>query len=92
MIVARMAAVTAPILAVSVTDDEFGTLAAVRRGLRYYTGAPRTLVSLDPADFGQDNVGHFSLFHARHRDGFWQATVRWLRDGENVWPDRVVPV
>lgn len=92
MIVARMAAVTAPILAVAVSDDELGTLPAIRRGLRYYTGAPRTLVSLSPADCGRDSIGHFSLFHTRHRDGFWEATAHWLRGGQNPWPDRVVPL
>ena len=40
--VATMAAVTAPILALSVTDDEFGTEAAIDRLLAYYTGSART--------------------------------------------------
>ena len=92
MIVARMAAVRAPILAVAMADDELGTLAAVRRGLGYYTGAERMLVSLRPADFGQQAVGHFSLFHDRNRDGFWQGTAQWLRGEDNPWPDRAVPV
>ena len=41
--VATMAAVTAPILALSVTDDEFGTEAAIDRLLAYYTGSARPI-------------------------------------------------
>jgi predicted alpha/beta hydrolase len=36
-ILGRYCAVTAPILAVGTTDDEFGTQSAIRRGLSYYT-------------------------------------------------------
>jgi predicted alpha/beta hydrolase len=36
-----MAAVTAPILAVVVSDDELGTMLAIRRTLGYYIRAPR---------------------------------------------------
>lgn len=90
-VLARMAAVTAPILAVAVADDEWGTLPAVRRALRYYTGTDRVLVQLHPADMGCDAVGHFSLFHKRHAQGFWRDSAAWLRGGGNPWPDRVVP-
>ena len=50
--VATMAAVTAPILALSVTDDEFGTEAAIDRLLAYYTGSARTHLRLSPASMG----------------------------------------
>lgn len=85
-ILARFAAVRAPILAVSMSDDEFGTTPAIRRALSYYRGSERRQVMLRPVDLGFDAIGHFGLFHARHRDGFWQATVAWLRDGANPWP------
>jgi predicted alpha/beta hydrolase len=39
-VLARMAAVTAPILAVAVADDELGTVAMIRRTLAYYTRCP----------------------------------------------------
>lgn len=89
-VLARFAAVRARILAISVADDEFGTPQAIRRGLDYYTGSDREHVTLAPRDLGLDRIGHFDLFHARHRDGFWRATAAWLADGENPWPNRAV--
>lgn len=88
--IARMTRVTAPILAVSVADDEFGTVPALRRTLRYYTSAPRTLVRIDPIDYGRAAIGHFELFHDRHAADFWLDTLIWLRDGRNPWPEQVV--
>ncbi|MGV6875660.1 alpha/beta hydrolase family protein [Pseudochelatococcus sp. B33] len=88
--VARMAAVTAPILAVSVSDDEFCTVPAIRRTLRYYTGAPRQAVMLAPADYGRDAIGHFNLFHDSHAGGFWTDALLWLKEGRNPWPDRII--
>lgn len=89
-VLARMSAVTAPILAISLSDDEFGTVPAIRRTLRYYTQAPRTAVALRPADYDLDRIGHFDLFHDRHASGFWLDTLLWLRDGDNPWPDHVI--
>lgn len=80
--VAAMAAVTAPILALSVTDDEFGTQAAVDRLLAYFTGSARTHLRLAPAALGLDGIGHFAFFHERFRDTLWPIALRWLRDGE----------
>jgi len=82
----RMAAVTAPILAVAVSDDELGTVPAIRRALGYYTGARRATVLLKPEDLGRDKIGHFALFHDSHMNGFWTDTLSWLRDGSNPWP------
>jgi len=81
----RFAAVAAPILAVAVSDDDIGTPAAIRRTLGYYRNAERTEVLLTPAVYGLESIGHFSLFHSRHKAGFWQDTLRWLKDGVNPW-------
>lgn len=89
-VLARMAAVTAPILAVTVSDDELGTVPAIRRTLGYYAGADRTAVLLEPADYGRIAIGHFNLFHNSHAAGFWLDTVAWLRDGCNPWPDHAI--
>ncbi len=89
-VLARMAAVTAPTLAVAVADDELGTPAAIHRTLGYYTGAERTAVLLNPSDYGRDAIGHFGLFHDSHAAGFWLDTVMWLRDGRNPWPGHVI--
>ncbi|WP_417778803.1 alpha/beta fold hydrolase [Stutzerimonas xanthomarina] len=81
----RFAAVRAPILAVSVTDDEYGTLPAIERGLSYYRNSTCEHVRLSPAELGLARVGHFDLFHERHRHGFWQATLGWIDEGRNPW-------
>lgn len=88
-LLARFAAVRAPILAIGVTDDEFGTPAALRRSLDYYRGSDRRQVSLAPADLGFPAIGHFDLFHARHSEGFWRAACAWLRDGINPWASAI---
>ncbi|CUI78474.1 alpha/beta fold hydrolase [Achromobacter xylosoxidans] len=81
--VAAMAAVTAPILALSVTDDEFGTEAAVGRLLAYFTGSARTHLRLAPAALGLDGIGHFAFFHERFRDTLWPIALGWLSRGEH---------
>lgn len=88
-VLARFAAVSAPLLALTVSDDPFATKPAVTRALDYYTGATRSKVMLDPADLGLEKVGHFDLFHSRHASGFWVDTLLWLREGVNPWPGRV---
>lgn len=87
-ILKRFAEVGAPILALSMSDDHFGTKAAINRTLDYYRTADATKVMLDPTDVGFDRVGHFDLFHARHEASFWLDTLLWLRDGINPWPQR----
>jgi predicted alpha/beta hydrolase len=87
-VLARFAAVTAPILAIAVADDDIGSVAAIRRTLAYYTGAERKEVLLEPAVYQHSRIGHFGLFHARHREGFWTDTLRWLKEGVNPWPDQ----
>ena len=89
-ILARFAAVGAPILAIATTDDAFGTPSAIRRGLDYYTGSPRTQVQLTPAALGMAAIGHFGLFQARRSGTFWTDVLDWLRGGRNPWPDAVV--
>lgn len=85
---ARFATVTAPILAIGVTDDPFGTRAAISRAHGYYSGAELTKVMLAPEDLAMESIGHFDLFHARHAAGFWLDTLLWLKDGINPWPSQ----
>lgn len=91
-VLASMAAVRARLLAVTMADDEFGTVPAIRRTLAYYRGAERTLVRLTPADYGREQIGHFALFHDSHAAGFWADSLRWLRDGQNPWPQHSTAV
>jgi predicted alpha/beta hydrolase len=88
-ILARFAAVRAPILAIGVADDEYGTPAAIGRALAYYRGSDRLQVALTPADLGFPAIGHFDLFHTRHSEGFWRAACAWLRDGTNNWKSAI---
>lgn len=87
-ILARFAAIRAPILAIGVTDDPFGTRSAISRAHGYYSGADLTKVMLAPSDLAIESIGHFDLFHARHASGFWLDTLLWLRDGINPWPNK----
>jgi len=89
-LLASFAAVRAPILAVATTDDDFATPSALRRTLDYYRSSDRSIVILKPTDLGHASIGHFGLFHARHRDDFWQALLTWLQHGTNPWPEAVI--
>lgn len=84
-IIRRLAAFQGLLLAVTTSDDPFGTPAAIERGLSYYAGARRSLAVIEPADIGCERVGHFDLFHSRHRDTFWQSSARWLESGGRCW-------
>jgi predicted alpha/beta hydrolase len=90
-LIGRLAAVTAPILAVTTSDDPFATPAAIRRTLGYYRAAKPIPILLEPADLDVAALGHFGLFNARHASGFWLDTLMWLRDGTNPWPDKLLP-
>ena len=81
----RLAAYRGPLLAVTASDDPYGTPAAIERTLAYYTGASQARLILSPNDLGVERIGHFDLFHSRHRDDFWRATADWLESGGRCW-------
>lgn len=78
------ASVTAPILAVSVTDDPFGTRAAIERLLAYFSRSPRTHLRLAPADIDVPAIGHFAFFHSRFEGNLWPIARHWLDTGRLV--------
>lgn len=80
-LVERFAAMQAPTLAVSLSDDEFGTVAAIRRLLGYYRNSPRTHLHLRPEAIGEQQVGHFAFFNSRYEHTLWQVPLEWLRHG-----------
>ncbi len=82
----HFAAVRAEVLAISLSDDPFGTPAAIRRLLGYYRGSCRLQVAVDPASVGVAAIGHFAWFHERFRDTLWQESLAWLRDGVSIRP------
>ena len=80
-LVAQFSAVRAQLLAISVTDDEFGTVPAVERLLRYFTGSALTHLRIAPTQIGQPAIGHFAFFHSRFEDSLWPIALAWLKSG-----------
>jgi predicted alpha/beta hydrolase len=81
-LVRQFAAVMAPTLALSVTDDHFGTVPAVERLLAYFTHSPRTHLRISPQSIGEPAIGHFAFFHSRFEEKLWQIPLEWLRIGQ----------
>jgi predicted alpha/beta hydrolase len=78
---ASFAGVTAPILAVSVTDDEFGTVAAIERLLAHFTNAEHRHLRIAPGDIGENAIGHFGFFHSRFQQKLWPIALEWMNHG-----------
>ena len=58
---ARFAGLSAPMLAIGLDDDGFGTVEAIERLVGYYTGSDVTHLRIAPADIGVDAIGHFAF-------------------------------
>lgn len=80
-LVERFAAMGGPTLALSMTDDEFGTVPAIQRLLRYYRNSPATHLHVAPESIGQREIGHFAFFHSRFESTLWRIPLDWLRHG-----------
>lgn len=76
------AQVQAAALAITLTDDPFGTVAATDRLLAYLEQAQRLHLRLAPEDIGVQAVGHFAFFHDRFREQLWPIALEWLQRGE----------
>ncbi|QXI28870.1 alpha/beta hydrolase family protein [Pseudomonas vanderleydeniana] len=74
--------VQAQLLAISLTDDPFGTRAAIERLLCYFTGSERSHLRIEPEDIGETEVGHFAFFHSRFQEKLWPIALQWLRKAE----------
>lgn len=87
------AQVSAAVLAISLSDDPFGTVAAIERLLAYFSNSPRTHLRIAPQDIGETEVGHFAFFHSRFDTRLWPIILGWLRHGEldRSSPGRLVP-
>jgi predicted alpha/beta hydrolase len=77
-ITGRFARVHAPILALGIDDDPFGTVPAIDRLLGYYTGSPRYHLRLAPEVIQQEGIGHFAFFQPRFQASLWPLAVDWL--------------
>ncbi|QJC57654.1 Putative aminoacrylate hydrolase RutD [Polaromonas vacuolata] len=86
-IIAQFTALRCPTLALSVTDDEFGTVAAVQRLLRCFDSSASTHLRVAPESLGLKEIGHFAFFHSRFEPTLWPIALAWLREGS--LPDSV---
>jgi len=73
--------VTAVTLALSTTDDEFGTVPAIERLLRYFPHSPSTHLRISPESIAQSRIGHFAFFNDCHQASLWPIVLEWLRHG-----------
>lgn len=78
---ARYAALTAPILALSISDDEFGTVAAIERLLACFVNSRSIHVHMAPSAIDEAAIGHFAFFNSRFEQSLWSIPLAWLRDG-----------
>lgn len=76
------ARVKAQMLAISITDDPFGTVAAIERLLSYFEGCALTHLRIAPEDIGEKAVGHFAFFRSEYQDRLWPIALAWLQRGE----------
>ena len=73
--------VQAQVLAISITDDPFGTVPAIERLLGYFEGSERTHLRVAPEDIGEKAVGHFAFFRSPYQDRLWPIALAWLQTG-----------
>ena len=85
--------VRAQTLAISISDDPYGTISAIERLLNYFSHAPNTHLRIDPQDIGEQQVGHFAFFRSAYQATLWPIALNWLQTGELApdTPGRQVP-
>lgn len=69
---------TAPIRAYSMGDDAYAPIAAVEAFLEFYPNAVRMLERVDPAQLGEEAIGHFGFFRERFKDTLWKDAADWM--------------
>ncbi len=72
------ASFTAPIIAFSFEDDTYVAAHAREGVVGRYENAAITWRHIDPAEIGQQGVGHFGFFKAPLRESLWAETADWL--------------
>lgn len=77
----RFAGLRAQLLALSADDDEYGTVAAVRRLTGYFRNSSLTHLHLLPPAIEAAQIGHFAFFQQRFEGTLWPIALDWLRDG-----------
>ncbi|MDW3116900.1 MAG: alpha/beta fold hydrolase [Roseovarius pacificus] len=89
----RHGATHARILAISLTDDPFGTEAAICRLLGYFKNANQTHLRIAPENISVPEIGHFAFFHSRFEHALWPIIAEWLMHDRlpDACPGRVMP-
>jgi predicted alpha/beta hydrolase len=72
---AAYAAVRTPIVSLSFSDDEMMSLRNTESIHGFYSGAPRTMRRIAPADIGVPRIGHFGFFRARFEELLWRRVL-----------------
>lgn len=80
-LVERFSQMKGETLALSITDDDFGTIPAINRLLDYFKNSPATHLRIAPSMLGFSEIGHFAFFNKRFKDSLWRIPLIWLRDG-----------
>ncbi|WP_047299334.1 alpha/beta fold hydrolase [Pseudomonas fluorescens] len=85
--------VRAQTLAISISDDPYGTIAAIERLLSYFSHAPKTHLRIAPQEIGEQQVGHFAFFRSAYQATLWPIALNWLQTGKLApdTPGREVP-
>ncbi|MBK5526268.1 alpha/beta fold hydrolase [Pseudomonas sp. TH06] len=85
--------VRAQTLAISISDDPYGTIPAIERLLAYFSNAPKTHLRIEPQDIGEQQVGHFAFFRSAYQATLWPIALTWLQTGELApdTPGRQIP-
>ena len=85
--------VRAQTLAISISDDPYGTIPAIERLLGYFSNATKTHLRIEPQDIGEQQVGHFAFFRSAYQATLWPIALTWLQTGALApdTPGRQVP-
>lgn len=73
--------VRAQTLAISLSDDPYGTTPAIERLLDYFSNATKTHWRIAPQDIGEQQVGHFGFFRSAYQATLWPIALTWLQTG-----------
>ena len=72
---ARIASFTAPIHAISFSDDEFAPPNAVKAMLALYSGSVVTRENVVADEHGLKHIKHMGFFRSRSSEGLWKAAA-----------------
>ena len=89
-VVRQFSRLDAPLLAITVDDDEFGTTGAAERLLAYFESCQIRRLTISPRGLGEQTIGHFGFFSGRYSAQLWPIALHWLVSPQGV-PDVASP-